>query len=439
MPKGNSQRRRLAVRQLRGDSPGTALPVHRAKGAPPRSFLSSAMAMQRAGGSEQATPSRLPASSTPPAGTALSQTTGGLTGVGSRTSSEEARRRGLEIRLRDPQSRALLTGLAETGRSEGTSRVPFAGRKDICHSGVLEHYQQLIVKHLTLTSPVYRRLKENGILSTEQIGLLEDGNQGKHRVTKRGPALSYPMFTLVTSEDIAESLEESSDRKVAKLIDVLKSKDHHMFTSFCAVLHETGHHHLAQVLQTAINNKTPLLPEVSQHKHALSESIMLHKEYDKKLKEENMQLRRKIQRMQSKFMTKYVIVLHIIMSILQDLEEKITLAKWERDLAIKEKNILHNENEALQNLNSELQALVRKLEETAFRSDLRNLRTHHSNMKDLGFSVDYLKEKSRRFYPETHLGLVYSLGTCGGSHEATTEKPLVHENHSLDQVNKIKC
>ncbi|CAJ0939848.1 unnamed protein product [Ranitomeya imitator] len=26
----------------------------------------------------------------------------------------------------------------------------------------------------------------------------QDGNQGKHRVTKRGPALSYPMFTLVT-------------------------------------------------------------------------------------------------------------------------------------------------------------------------------------------------------------------------------------------------
>ncbi|CAJ0937334.1 unnamed protein product [Ranitomeya imitator] len=29
--------------------------------------------------------------------------------------------------------------------------------------------------------------------------------EGKHRVTKRGPALSNPMFTLVTSEDIAES------------------------------------------------------------------------------------------------------------------------------------------------------------------------------------------------------------------------------------------
>ncbi|CAJ0967107.1 unnamed protein product [Ranitomeya imitator] len=34
---------------------------------------------------------------------------------------------------------------------------------------------------------------------------VQDGNQGKHRVTKRGPALSNPMFTLVTSEDIAES------------------------------------------------------------------------------------------------------------------------------------------------------------------------------------------------------------------------------------------
>ncbi|CAJ0923548.1 unnamed protein product [Ranitomeya imitator] len=37
----------------------------------------------------------------------------------------------------------------------------------------------------------------------------EDGNQGKHRVTKRGPALSYPMFTLVTSEDIAGSVSHT--------------------------------------------------------------------------------------------------------------------------------------------------------------------------------------------------------------------------------------
>ncbi|CAJ0953123.1 unnamed protein product, partial [Ranitomeya imitator] len=40
---------------------------------------------------------------------------------------------------------------------------------------------------------------------TLKMGTTQDGNQGKHRVTKRGPALSYPMFTLVTSEDIAGS------------------------------------------------------------------------------------------------------------------------------------------------------------------------------------------------------------------------------------------
>ncbi|XP_075711010.1 uncharacterized protein LOC142745986 [Rhinoderma darwinii] len=242
-----------------------------------------------------------------------------------------------------------------------------AGRKDIGHSGVLEHYHQLIVKHLTLTSPVYRRLKENGILTTEQIGWLE--------------------------------LEESSDGKIAKLIDVLKSKDHHIFTSFCAVLYETGHHHLAQVLQKAASNKTPLLPEVStvsQHKQVLNEAILLHKEYDRTLKEENMQLRRKIQRTKSKYMIK-----------LQELEEEITLAKWERDLAFKEKNILHNENEALQNLNTELQALVTRLEETTLHSDLLDLRTFHYNLQDLGFSVDYLQGRSRRLYPERHLGLVY--------------------------------
>ncbi|CAJ0959055.1 unnamed protein product [Ranitomeya imitator] len=54
-----------------------------------------------------------------------------------------------------------------------------------------------------------------------------DGNQGKHRVTKRGPALSNPMFTLVTSEDIAESASHTpiqrcqrdlNDQKMAEAI-----------------------------------------------------------------------------------------------------------------------------------------------------------------------------------------------------------------------------
>ncbi|XP_066457976.1 uncharacterized protein [Eleutherodactylus coqui] len=262
---------------------------------------------------------------------------------------------------------SMRTSRKKVTFNEEPSFLGSAGRKDIGHSGVLEYFHQLIEKNLKLTSSVYRRLKENGILTTEQIGLLE--------------------------------LEESSDRKVAKLIDVLKSKDRHLFTSFCAVLHETGHHHLAQVLQKAASNRTSLLPEVStisQHKQVLNEAILLHNEYDRTLKEENMQLRRIIQKMKSKYMRK-----------LQNLEEMITLTKWERDLAIKEKNILRDENEALQNLNTELQALITRLEETTLHSDQLDLRIYHPKVQDLGFSVDYLKEKSRRFYPATHLGLVH--------------------------------
>ncbi|CAJ0961911.1 unnamed protein product [Ranitomeya imitator] len=51
----------------------------------------------------------------------------------------------------------------------------------------------------------YRKNADRDEDKAKAYELEQDGNQGKHRVTKRGPALSYPMFTLVTSEDIAGS------------------------------------------------------------------------------------------------------------------------------------------------------------------------------------------------------------------------------------------
>ncbi|CAJ0934579.1 unnamed protein product [Ranitomeya imitator] len=66
-------------------------------------------------------------------------------------------------------------------------------------------------------------------------GKHRDGNQGKHRVTKRGPALSYPMFTLVTSEDIAESASHTpiqrcqrdlNDQKMAQAIPTRPAISH---------------------------------------------------------------------------------------------------------------------------------------------------------------------------------------------------------------------
>ncbi|CAJ0968172.1 unnamed protein product [Ranitomeya imitator] len=54
------------------------------------------------------------------------------------------------------------------------------------------------------TDPLLIAMKElnndivNEIVMCDSDSNDQDGNQGKHRVTKRGPALSYPMFTLVT-------------------------------------------------------------------------------------------------------------------------------------------------------------------------------------------------------------------------------------------------
>ncbi|CAJ0940691.1 unnamed protein product, partial [Ranitomeya imitator] len=64
----------------------------------------------------------------------------------------------------------------------------------------------------SVTSPLYFTVGAQSVLEAEGEGPADtgnDGNQGKHRVTKRGPALSYPMFTLVTSEDIAESVSHT--------------------------------------------------------------------------------------------------------------------------------------------------------------------------------------------------------------------------------------
>ncbi|KAM4709327.1 uncharacterized protein O3C94_020306 [Discoglossus pictus] len=223
------------------------------------------------------------------------------------------------------------------------------------HSGILQHYHSFIVEHLSLTSSLYRRLKENGILSVDQIGLLE--------------------------------LEESKFWKVSKLIEVLKNADDHVFTTFCAILHETGHYQLAQTLQKASRDNRQMLPSVpstSQPRQVLNAPISLHHEGDRTVKDDNLQMRKKIQEMRKKYMTN-----------LQELEERISLAKWERELVVKERNIILNENEALQNLNTELEALFRRLQETAL----------HSNIQDLRFSVDFTKDKSRTLHP--HLGLIY--------------------------------
>ncbi|KAM8961678.1 uncharacterized protein RCH25_037346 isoform 2-T2 [Pelodytes ibericus] len=225
------------------------------------------------------------------------------------------------------------------------------------HPGILQHYHPMIVKNLLLTSSLYRKLKESGILTTEQIGLLE--------------------------------IEETQHGKIYKLIEVLKNSNPHVFTTFCATLHECGYHQLAKALQKATKSSGPMLPQVpsvSQPKQVLNETILLHQGYNRTVKEEHIQLNKQFQDMRKKYIRK-----------LQDLEERISLAKWTRDLVIKERNIIWSENEALENLNTELEALIERLQRTNIQS----------NKRDLGLSIDFPKEKARAFPPESNIDLIY--------------------------------
>ncbi|CAJ0915854.1 unnamed protein product [Ranitomeya imitator] len=70
---------------------------------------------------------------------------------------------------------------------------------------VAQHKSTIRCNKTHLPLPFHFSEKNHNIAQLQFQVLEQDGNQGKHRVTKRGPALSYPMFTLVTSEDIAES------------------------------------------------------------------------------------------------------------------------------------------------------------------------------------------------------------------------------------------
>ncbi|CAJ0961338.1 unnamed protein product [Ranitomeya imitator] len=98
----------------------------------------------------------------------------------------------------------------------------------------IDHIQQEIFSQSpSIMTPLHSCTSSSSLSAFEPVSeeevirLLADGNQGKHRVTKRGPALSYPMFTLVTSEDIAESASHTpiqrcqrdlNDQKMAQAI-----------------------------------------------------------------------------------------------------------------------------------------------------------------------------------------------------------------------------
>ncbi|XP_067838744.1 uncharacterized protein [Heptranchias perlo] len=166
------------------------------------------------------------------------------------------------------------------------------------HSSVIRFYFPFLVKQLTLSPPLYRALKEKGVLTTDQIGQIE--------------------------------LEDLAELKVAKLLEIVRNADGHVFKSFCSVLGEMGYWYLAQTLQTATEEKectpstggskmtrlvmegwnsvkfTNPIPEPGQatigEKQTLKEIVCLPKEAHRNLKEDNLELSQKVEHMRKEYL-----------------------------------------------------------------------------------------------------------------------------------------
>ncbi|XP_051876295.1 uncharacterized protein LOC127572748 isoform X1 [Pristis pectinata] len=238
-----------------------------------------------------------------------------------------------------------------------------AGESAHRHRNVIRSHFALLVKELKLSSPFYRALKEKGILTTEQVGQIE--------------------------------LESLPDLKVAKLLEIVRNADSHVFKSFCSVLGEMGYWYLAQTLQTATEEKEWIsstggsrpthstmqdwnsvklshsIPEPGcicrNDKQTLKEIFLLSKEANKNLKEDNLELGQKVGLMREEYLQR-----------LQVLEEELASVTRERDMSVRECNITILEIQELQNLNHELQELIIKLENSKL----------NATRKYPGYSVD---------------------------------------------------
>ncbi|XP_072372065.1 uncharacterized protein [Scyliorhinus torazame] len=220
------------------------------------------------------------------------------------------------------------------------------GRRGNFHSNVIRSYFSFLVKQLKLSPPLYRSLKEKGVLTTDQIGQIE--------------------------------LEDLAETKVAKLLEIVRNADGHVFKSFCSVLREMGFWYLAHTLQTAteekdytsctgsskkahmemddwnsvkLSNPMPEPGPASNEKQTLKEILLFSHVAYRNLKEDNIELSQKVEHTRKEYLQR-----------IKELEEELASVSRERDTIVRERNITVIENQDLQNLNHELQELVIKLE-----------------------------------------------------------------------------
>ncbi|XP_048383956.1 uncharacterized protein LOC125451179 isoform X3 [Stegostoma tigrinum] len=211
------------------------------------------------------------------------------------------------------------------------------------HSNAIRSYFPFLIKQLKLSSPLYQSLNKKGVLTTDQIGLIE--------------------------------LEDLAELKVAKLLEIVRNADGHVFKLFCSALGEMGYWYLAQILQTAAEEKdgsTSTGDTFRSEKQDLKEILLLSPVTHRNLKNNNLELSQKMEHMRKEYLRR-----------IHELEEELASVSRERDITMRERNIIVLENHELQNLNHELQKLILKLESSTL-SMIPNYPIHCVNVLPVG-------------------------------------------------------
>ncbi|XP_039613965.1 uncharacterized protein LOC120532143 isoform X1 [Polypterus senegalus] len=204
------------------------------------------------------------------------------------------------------------------------------------HRKVLQSYLPVILKWLSGFPLSYRILKKNGVLTTEQIGEIE--------------------------------LEDTSEHKVVKLLEIIQNAEPQVFDSFCHSLGEMGFLYLAQTLQSAVKEKgLPSSPgKYTELKNTVKNVVPLCP-YDTAVKEETRMINQKIQYINKEYNKR-----------LKDLEEELILVEEERDEMLREMHKRKQQNEELRGLNLELRTLVHSLQRSIL---------DHITIKNVGYGI----------------------------------------------------
>ncbi|GCC25639.1 hypothetical protein chiPu_0004050, partial [Chiloscyllium punctatum] len=190
------------------------------------------------------------------------------------------------------------------------------------HRDVIRANYPSIVGHLQMSPVFYRLLQEKGILSDQQIQIIQK--------------------------------EGSQELKVAKLLSLLEGEGSWVLEPFSELLNETGYVQLAKVLHGTGLTKCLAKQENHGKKSQLWNQMQtLEQELERGYMEESLTLKRTLEDMKREYLLR-----------LQDLENEFVFTERERDVARRERNMALQERELLLRKNKELLKTLKRVRQS---------------------------------------------------------------------------